>query len=328
MRALGVAVWGLGNHAIKRIIPALDSMQKILLIGVCSRSQNVVNECSVAWNCVGWTDPFKMLENNQVDVVYISSPIGIHTIQATQVLNAGKHVWCEKPLACKHQDTQLLIKLAKNKGLMLAESFMYMHHSQYKAVQEFINKGESGQLSSIICRFGIPSLDKPGFRDDISLGGGAFWDLASYPVSAVLGLLPEQSAKVVFSELMYESEGSNLDKKGHALLKFSGGATTYLEWAVGVAYKNEVDLWLENASFFSDKIFSKPDDYQPIYRIRDINGNEELVYGETLNQFIKMFDYFYNAIGSSQLCSEMYDDILNRSELMDRIHKCSKRQNK
>jgi len=325
MKILGVAVWGLGSHAINRIIPALDSMEQISLIGVCSRSQKNVEECSLSWSCIGWTEPEEMLENNQVDVVIISSPIGIHAFQASQVLNTGKHVWCEKPLSCSHKDTELLVQLAKNKDLMLAESFMYMHHSQFKVAQEFISNSENGLLNSIVCRFGIPALSKPGFRDNISLGGGAFWDLASYPVSAVLELLPNQTAKVIFAELIYESEESNLDSNGRVLLKFSGGTTAYLEWAVGVAYKNEVDLWLENASFFTDKIFSKPDNYQPVYHIRDNNGNEELVYGEKMNQFIQMFEYFYNVIDSPQLYNHMYQDILKRSRLMQEINNYSKK---
>jgi dTDP-3,4-didehydro-2,6-dideoxy-alpha-D-glucose 3-reductase len=328
MRTIGIAVWGLGSHAIKRILPALDSMKQISLVGICSRNQHNIDEQSFAWDCIGWTDPLEMLKNNHVDVVYIASPIGIHASQALQALNSGKHVWCEKPLSCKHQDTKSLVHIAKNKGLMLAESFMYMHHSQYKTAQDFISKGENGLLKTLICRFGIPTLKNPGFRDNVSLGGGAFWDLASYPISAALDLLPNQNAKIIFAELIYEGEDSNLDTKGHALLKFSGGATAYLEWSTGIAYKNELDLWFEKASFFSDKIFSKPDNYQPIYRIRDNNGTEELVYGEKLNQFIKMFDYFSCSIGSTQIYNQMYDEILKRSELMDGIKNYSKFKNK
>ena len=144
MRTIKIAVWGLGGHAINRILPALDSMKQISLVGVCSRNQHNIDEQSIAWGCIGWTDPLQMLKNNQVDVVYISSPIGIHASQASQALNAGKHVWCEKPLCCNHKDTKSLVKLAKKKGLMLAESFMYMYHSQYKTAQDFISKGDNG----------------------------------------------------------------------------------------------------------------------------------------------------------------------------------------
>ena len=49
-----------------------------------------------------------------------------------------------------------------------------------------------------------------------------------------------------------------VDTEGRAILRFSCGTTAYLEWGVGVAYKNEIDIWAKDSSFFTDKIFSKP----------------------------------------------------------------------
>ena len=105
-----VAVWGLGRHSLKRIIPALSSMDELSLIGICSRNQKSVAECALEWDCIGWIDPTEMLENDRVDVIYIATPIGVHANLAIKALNAGKHVWCEKPLTCDYKDTKALIK--------------------------------------------------------------------------------------------------------------------------------------------------------------------------------------------------------------------------
>ena len=56
--------------------------------------------------------------------------------------------------------------------------------------------------------------------------------------------------------------------EGRALLSSSNGAKAYLDWGIGLGYRNEIDLWAENGSFFTDKIFSKPEDYQPVFRLR------------------------------------------------------------
>ena len=319
MKVLRVAVWGIGNHAITRIVPAINSIEKLSLIGICSRNQDTVKKYSLNWNCNGWTDPIEMLEDEHVDVVFIASPIGIHALQATQALNAGKHVWCEKPLTCSYKDTKSLIELAKNKNLMLTESFMYFHHPQFKKIQKFIRNSENGKLHSITCKFGIPSLDKPGFRNNASLGGGAFWDIASYPISAALSLLPKESVEVLFAELIYGSNDLNLDTEGRVLLRFSDGTRAYLEWGSGIAYKNEIELWFDNTSFFTDKIFSKSISYKPFYRICDKSGNESLTYGESLDQFIEMFNHYLNTINSKKQYAENYKDILHRSRIMDEI---------
>ncbi len=318
MSVLGVAVWGLGRHARNRILPVLTSMNQLSLVGVCSRTEELVTECAQQWGCDGWTNPDDMLDNPDVDIVYIATPIGVHFKLATQALKAGKHVWCEKPLTCDYEDTKSLVYLAEQNQQMLTETFMYLHHPQFSKVQNFVNDSETGQVHSVICRFGIPILENPGFRHDPSLCGGALWDVASYTVSAVLALFPDQHAQVLFSEVR-SKENFLVDTEGRALLRFSHGTVAYLEWGIGVGYKNEIDLWSEKGSFFTDKIFSKPENYQPVYRIRDRNGNESLDYGDKTEQFKEMFHNFYNTFGSSVQTGVEYERILERARVMDEI---------
>ena len=119
MNKIGIAIWGLGRHAQNRILPSLSSLPQFSLIGVCSRTEKKVYDCSQKWKCLGWTDPIDMLNNNNVDIVYIATPIGVHFNLALQSLKAGKHVWCEKPLTCNYKETQILVHLAKKNKLML-----------------------------------------------------------------------------------------------------------------------------------------------------------------------------------------------------------------
>lgn len=318
MKDINIAVWGLGHHSNNRIIPALSFIKEISLVGVCSRDPDPVTDCALKWGCIGWTDPTEMLNNKQVDVVYIATPIGVHAKQAEQVLKAGKHVWCEKPLTCNYEDTKSLIRLAKKNKKMLTEGFMYLHHPQFIKVQNFVKDDQNGRVHSIVCRFGIPSLDKPGFRNDPKLCGGAFWDVASYTISAVLALFPNENVKVLFSEII-SKKNFNVDTEGRALLRFSQGTLAYLEWGMEVAYKNEIDLWSDKNSFFTDKIFSKPEDYQPVYRIRDINGNESFINGEKSEQFIEMLRDYYDMYDSSSQINEEFENIYRRAKVMDQI---------
>jgi len=316
MSLLNIAVWGLGDHAQNRIIPALSAMDEIKLIGVCSRNSQVVDACAKKWGCYGWNDSEQMLNSTEVDIVYIATPIGIHFSLAKQTLEAGKHVWCEKPLTCSYIDTQVLVSLSEKKDKVLTESFMYLHHPQFHRVKKFVD--DSKGVHSIICRFGIPTLDKPGFRSKLELCGGALWDVATYTVSALLPLFPDQQVKVIFSEVLTK-KGMQVDSEGRAVLRFSQGATAYLEWGVGVAYKNEIDLWAKDSSFFTDKIFSKPKEYQPQYKIRDINGNESVENGEQSEQFIDMFRNFIGIMNDKERVIIERENILQRAKLMNDI---------
>ena len=149
MNKINIAVWGLGNHAINRILPSISNINEIKLIGVCSRNNNVVNNYAKLYGCYGWNNPTEMLACNKVDVVYISTPIGIHFSNAKQAITAGKNVWCEKPLTCNYKDSVELISLAVERGCIITESFMFLYHPQFKRLKRFVE--DSKQIQSIIC---------------------------------------------------------------------------------------------------------------------------------------------------------------------------------
>ena len=318
MKKINIAIWGLGRHSTSRIIPALSCIEELSIVGVCSRNPQSVAKYALEFGCVGWTDSSEMLNNVEVDIVYIATPIGVHAEQAEQALKAGKHVWSEKPLTCNYEDTKFLVNLAKQNKKMLTEGFMFLHHPQFKKIQDYIKEKKYGQVHSIICRFGIPKLEKPGFRNDPKLCGGAFWDVGSYTIAAVLELFPDENVEVLFSELS-SRKNFKVDTEGRVLLRFSQGTTAYLEWATGVAYKNEIDLWSDKNSIFTKKIFSKPENYQPIYRIDDTKGNESLINGLKSEQFIEMFRDYYSIYGSPLIINNESEKIMRRAKVMDKI---------
>ena len=193
---------------------------------------------------------------------------------------------------------------------------MFLYHPQFQRVRGFIK--DSNRIYSVICRFGIPDLDNPGFRNNPELCGGAFWDVASYTTCALLSLFPNEKVEVVFAEII-KKEGLLVDSEGRAVLRFSKGVTAYLEWGAGFSYKNEIDLWGVDGSFFTDKIFSKPKEYHPQYRIRDLNGNESISDGKQSEQFMDMFYNFTKIMGSEDKITIERKAVLKRAKLMNAI---------
>jgi len=313
-----IVVWGLGRHAIKNIIPALDSLSELYLYGVCSRDESVVYECSQQWKCKGWCDVDQMLEDPLVDIVYLATPIGLHAPQGQRVLEAGKHLWCEKPLACELEDSEMLVEFADQNHLSLSEGFMYLDHPQFARVARFVQEGEMGAVKTVTCRFGIPILERPGFRTDPSLCGGAFWDVGSYMVSAILALFPNQEAQVLFSEKLTQ-EGYEVDNEGRVILRFSNGVTAFLDWFIDISYRNEIDVWAERGALRTDKIFSKAPDYAAVIKLRDLNGVESTEPVVSSNHFIAMFRRFSRMLVDDELANEEKQNILRRARVLDAI---------
>jgi predicted dehydrogenase len=313
-----LVVWGLGGHAVKNILPALFKMTNISLYGVCSRDTKIVEQCSNRFKCNHWTDAAAMLADPNVDVVYLATPIGLHALQGQQILEAGKHLWCEKSFTANINDTKNLLSLAEKNNLVVAESFMYLDHPHFFRIQRVVQEQEMGQIKSVYCRFGIPFLNKPGFRNDLKLSGGAFWDVGSYTISAVLALFPTKTWQVIYSERLFK-DPVDIDCEGRSIVRFDGGITAYLEWHIGVAYKNELNILAEKGSLQTDKIFSKSSDYMPAIIFSDQNGvkSEELV--AQSNHFVNMLHRFVGLLESNKKAVKERQAILNRATLLNEI---------
>jgi NDP-hexose-3-ketoreductase len=325
MKETKVAVWGLGPHARKNILPALKSLPGLRLYGVYSRNAEVVASACAEFGCATWATVDEMLEDREVDVVYLSTPIGLHVSQGMSVLLSGKHLWCEKPLATNGKEVAALTRLSRTGAVTVAEGFMYLYHPQFAYLETVLQSGRLGYIQTVTCRFGIPPLDRPGFRNSRELGGGAFLDVGSYPVSAVVSLFPGSQPEVAFSEILVEP-GSSVDSAGSAVLCWGGGMRAVLEWRVGSSYRNELDVWGTNGSVSSERIFSKPPDYVPRFRFLDRQGVESFESGQAANHFERMFLAFRALIGDAAAAEIERLRIERCAVLMDKVRGHSRRQ--
>lgn len=318
MRPMRIAVWGLGRHAIKTILPAVSAVKGLELYGVCSRNASSVSICAAQWKCKGWTEVASMISDRNVDIIYVATPIGLHAQHGVQVLNAGKHLWCEKPLTCHLPDTLELLETARYKALSIGEGFMYLHHPQFRQLCAYISDGKFGKIRAVYCRFGIPTLEQPGFRTDPSLGGGALFDVGCYPISAIIALYPEENLHVNYANIITR-DGSAVDTDGQALITLANGVVANLEWKINCTYRNEIDIWGDKGSVYTDKIFSKRPNYIPAFHFRDIHGTETTELGAASDHFVSMLQYFRSTIDDQGAAKAERNRIARRADVLSRI---------
>jgi len=195
---------------------------------------------------------------------------------------------------------------------------MYLHHPQFRQLFDYLSRGRLGSIKWIGCRFGIPTLQQAGFRNDPGLGGGALFDVGCYPVSAVQALFPETNLDIRYANVSIR-DGSPVDTDGHALIRLANGATASVAWGINCAYRNEIDIWGEKGSLSTDKIFSKPADYAPVFRFRDTHGEETTEQGEAQDHFASMLRVFRGMIDSPRAADAERALIARRAEALDRI---------
>ena len=295
-----VVLWGVGEHARRNILPALVECEEIQFIGMITRNKLIREEQTSKWQCKSWSSPGEILGSREVDVIYLATPIKTHFKYGMQVLEAGKHLWCEKSLTTTLKDTQTLIEYSESRNLSVCEVCMYLYHSQFKTVQRWLQEGKIGQIYGLIIKFLIPTHPD----------AAALLETGVYPLSAALQLINS-------SPIQIGSFLSN-DTSGIAYLNFSSGQYACLEWGYGRFYRNELEILGEQGWIFADRIFSKPPSYSPklILKTQDV-VYEELI--EPENHFVKMLSSFSKTLMDSVLQQQFRKQALRQAELVFRV---------
>lgn len=314
-----ISVWGLGKHALKNIIPVLDKNKNIELYGVFSRNKKVVEKCCKDFDCVTWESEEEMLCDDNLDAVYSSTPPALRYHQAKKILNAKKHFWGEKPIFTNFKQTKEIIEISRKENLTVCEGFMFLYHPQYKWIKNYLKKYDISQINSININFTIPKSDTISYRFDKSLGGSSFLDIGIYLIQAINDLFPDKKVKVEYSRII-EDKISGIDLKGEMILSLFLGPNFYLTWGMNLPYRNEIDISTIDNSIFSDRIFSKKEDFEPKIVKKNIYGDKEIIKIKKTNQFSEMFDEFYKATLSEEKAEEHRNSIMNLYELVEKVH--------
>jgi predicted dehydrogenase len=159
-----------------------------------------------------------LLEDPEVDAVYISLPNGMHHEWTMHAVAAGKHVLIEKPYSRRPAEAEEAWDAAADAGLVLMEAFMYRHHPQIALARSLVDQGSIGRLRQIRTTFSFPLLDLENVRMVPGLDGGALMDVGCYCLSGarLLGGEPEQ----VYGEQVLGPTGVDVDFYG--TLRFPG----------------------------------------------------------------------------------------------------------
>src|SRR5439155_8346405 len=118
----------------------------------------------------------QLLEDRDVDVVVNALHNGLHCEWSIRAMQAGKHVLCEKPLACSSDEVERMFAAAHANHRWLMEGFMYRFHPQIAEAQRRIRAGEIGQIVEIHARYTRPPLPLGNPRYWPDAGGGALMD--------------------------------------------------------------------------------------------------------------------------------------------------------
>ncbi|MGC9522118.1 MAG: Gfo/Idh/MocA family protein [Anaerolineae bacterium] len=197
-----------------------------------------------------YTDFHKMLERDDLDAVDVCLHNNLHMPATVAALQAGKHVYCEKPMAGTYRDAETMYNVAQQTGKMLSIQLGTLFSKETKAAKYLIDEGLLGNIyharSTGFRRRGRPFVDgygSPNFvRKEVS-AGGAFYDMGVYHIANVLYLLDNPEVLRITGKTYqetpidpqrYEVSGYNVEELGMGFVRLANNiALDIIEaWAI------------------------------------------------------------------------------------------------
>lgn len=138
-----------------------------------------------------------LLEDAEIDAVYIPLPNSLHKEWAIKAAESGKHVLCEKPAALDASEMEEIAESCRKNGVIFMEAFMYRFHPQHGRVKEIIRSGEIGEVKLFRSAFSFFLHEPEGnIRMNRELGGGSLYDIGCYCIHSLRMILEDEPQEV------------------------------------------------------------------------------------------------------------------------------------
>ncbi len=215
--------WGvLGCARIARlqVVPAMLRCANASLQAVASRDAAKLAEFQSLFGPFSAHQNYQaLLDDPDVDAVYIPLPNSLHREWAIRAMRCGKHVLCEKPLALDSREAAAMIEASRECGVLLMEAFMYRYTDRVRQISRVLASGVLGEIRSVNSTFRF-FLDRQNtIKENPELGGGAMYDIGVYPLNLV-SLVTDAEPVAVTAEC-YRPRG--VDVNLSALLRYESG---------------------------------------------------------------------------------------------------------
>ncbi|MGD8626633.1 MAG: Gfo/Idh/MocA family oxidoreductase [Anaerolineae bacterium] len=305
-------VLGTAKIALENVIPAMQAGEYCQIEAIASRDMARAKEAA-RWLGIprAYGSYEALLDDGEIDAVYIPLPNHLHVPWSLNALEAGKHVLCEKPIGLSAAEAQQLLIASEDRPQLKAmEAFMYRFHPQWRRAHQIVTEGGVGELQAIQSFFAYHNVDPDNIRNQPDIGGGALMDIGCYCVSLsrwLFGAEPER----VLGMIEYDPEFGT-DRLTSGLLDFGRGRATFT-CATQLSEYQRVNVVGDEGRVEIEIPFNAPPD-RPC-RIWHHRGDEvEEIAFEAVNQYTLQGDLFSQAIlEDGEVPTSLEDGVANMS---------------
>ncbi|MDX6405228.1 MAG: hypothetical protein QOH70_2683 [Blastocatellia bacterium] len=234
--------WGLigcGDIAQKRVAPALRDLPSCELIAVNRAQSELAAPFAKEFGAKRWyLDWKKLLLDEEIEAVYLATPVHLHAEEAIAAAEAGKHVLCEKPLAMNARECDQMIDACRRNRVKLGVAYYRRFYPVVERIKAIIESGEIG--APVLAQINAfeqfnPAADHPRswlLKKNLS-GGGPMFDFGCHRIEVLTNIFgPIKEVKAMTANVIYDRE---VEDTATALFRFERGACAVLSVSHAVA---------------------------------------------------------------------------------------------
>ncbi len=231
MRKIKWGVIGCGGIADRRTLPGMMLADNAELIAVMDTNMDFANNCKEKYNAkYAFNNIEDLLAIDEIEAVYIASPVFAHKEQAFKAAKAKKHILLEKPLGITVAESQEIVDFCKAEGVKLSAGFMMRFHSFHQKMKELIAEGAIGEIVSMRAQLTCwyPDMENCWRQNKKLSGGGAMIDMGVH-CADLLQQISGLEAKEVCGFTGTQTFSYDVDDSGMLLMKMNNGAIAMVD---------------------------------------------------------------------------------------------------
>ena len=266
MEKVNWGVMGTSGIANAQTIPGMIKASNCRLYAIAGRDQDKVLDFQQRF---GFEKAYfryeDLLEDPEVEAVYIPLPNSLHYTWAEKAMKSGKHVLCEKPLVPTAREAEKLFAVAEKNHVILMEAFAYLHSPLIKAIKDEIEGGTIGEILYMESQFITSDYDLSNIRMRRETFGGCTYDLGCYNTSMIQWMTGREPDSI---KAMGAFSPEGVDVLTSAIFTYSGGMKAFMN--CGMVLQTNADKRIDQLRIEGTK--------GSIRSTAEFNGCGELVY--------------------------------------------------
>ena len=272
--------WGILSTARinRHLIPQMHKSARSQLRAVASRDIIKAQAYADEWEIPNAYGSYEALLNDpEIDAVYISLPNTLHAEWTIAAANAGKHILCEKPIVQTLDDFDRIAQSAQENNIHLVEAFANLHHPQQHHVLTLLNEGRIGNLQQIVgwFYFYLPPERTDNIRLSSTLGGGSLWDIGVYSNALSIFFAGGKAPQSVWGTKVMGETGVDIAFTGQ--MHFTNDVTSQITCGFRNPMRETLNLVGDKGAIEILTPHNASGENETQVLVKDINGNHQTI---------------------------------------------------